>query len=117
MGRFSFQRVILMALGGAFGGILTWILLDPSISRQEADRSAGGTYTHIALFGVVIGVCIGCSLVLVDEIRSGNALRIGLMLLRGIAAGAVCGLVGAVAGQIVFGAVMTVIRTAAMVAG
>lgn len=111
MMRVSTGRIALFALAGAAGGLLTWLVMNPSMSEAEEARNlgagggieqVGGVINEILLLGAMLGMTIGVALIAADELRSRNVGRIALYAISGAIVGALCGMVGSVAGQIVF---------------
>lgn len=110
MHRLSLARVIRLALGGAFGGLISFLILNPSISRLEATGRHVGSimevistvFQHAMTMGAVVGLTIGCSLVVVEECQTRNIGRIFYMGVLSLIVGAVFGLVGGLIGQFAF---------------
>lgn len=118
----SLLRVLKMALGGSLGGIITWLILDPTYRASESGlgsmaRGLSDTFASAFIAGATVGFSIGVFLILADEIQSLNFLRIGSMSLRGAAAGILGGLVGGVCAQILYTVFMSVIGVALLLMG
>src|SRR5437879_2759908 len=114
MGRVSVERVVRMALGGAVGGFIAFLLLDPSLREEESNhqlaRMAGmdvggalmAALTHAMKLGIVLGIAIGVALIFMEELPTGNASRLIQRMGLGILVGGVCGLIGALLAQVLF---------------
>ncbi len=101
----TIDRIPRYALAGAIAGLIVFMALNPSYSRQEAlpGRFTGigealvHVWTSALIFGMVIGLCIGCCLVLAEELGTWNLARLkrylpisaGVGLLGGAIAGTV----------------------------
>src|SRR5579859_5094573 len=114
MGRIALNRVMTFALAGAAGGLLTWIVLNPSMSEfEEAQRqglrlalpsgdTVGAIVSQVLRMGAMLGLTVGVALIAVEEAGSRNIRRFALYCLLGALVGAMCGVIGSVGGQILF---------------
>lgn len=114
MHNLSTPRVIRMAVGGAIGGIVTFLIVNPSASSFEREVLSGrmsldrlmrhlqGRYAEVLLLGLAIGISIGLALIVAEELQTPKIGRIAVLMLYGVIAGGVCGAVGAVIAQAVF---------------
>lgn len=110
MNRVSMGRVALFGLAGALAGFITWLVLNPSMSASEEQQRLGfggaqdlsGLLSHVLLLGAMLGMTIGIALIAADELRTHNIPRIALTTLAGGIVGALCGMAGSIAGQVVF---------------
>jgi len=108
-----------MSLAGAFGGLVTYLIIEPSASAREMGvrHSVAGDMAAAVGIGVTIGVMIGVSLIIVEEILSGSARRILTMLVKGAAAGILGGGIGTIIAQIVFSILLIPAVIGAMLSG
>lgn len=100
-----------MAAGGAIGGFLTYLLMNPSLSASELrGRQSYGSVSEaisdivigVALLGLALGVCVGVCLILAEEAPSRSLGRILRKALLGATVGAVFGTVGSLIAQFLF---------------
>ncbi len=113
MSGIALGRVAAMACAGAFGGIITFVLVNPSMVAQEAamhliaqgmrppEESVDGL-GNVLLLGGVLGMAIGAALIISDEIRSRNPARLMLYTGAGLIAGGLFGCIGSFAGNRIF---------------
>lgn len=108
-------KVLRMAIAGAIGGLIVFLILNPSIASEEmmqaqaqvrhapvAGDPASQAIMHMMLLGIVIGAAIGAVLILAEEIESPRALRLLRLLGMGLIAGALFGSIGAGLAQVTF---------------
>lgn len=96
----SAASVLRLAVGGAIGGIIAFLLLDPGMRAVE---STGTQSDSEALYlGAIIGAAIGTMLILADEIQSPKPLRMTRNLLFGAFVGMLIGTIGVFCADIVF---------------
>jgi pSer/pThr/pTyr-binding forkhead associated (FHA) protein len=106
----SFIRIGRMAAAGAVGGFIAFVFINPAMAAQEEARTTFGATDadhaaalwHILLLGMLLGALIGGALTAVDELQSRNWRRLGLYTLLSAVVGTCCGLLGSIAGQLVF---------------
>ena len=99
------------ALAGACGGLLTFIILEPS-SRAADLAGQDDFFNGVVLLGLVFGGLVAGILTAADEMPSGRPLR---MLLRGLLAavvGAILGLIASFVGNILYAILMSIARLA-----
>ena len=107
--RLSFTRILKLGLGGAIGGLITFIVLNPFVRGKAlfGDGDAWQSWVKAGtLIGAVIGLTIGASLIAAEEWHTRSARRILRRSLIGALAGALGGALGGLDGMFVF----TVIR-------
>jgi hypothetical protein len=114
-GGYSVTRILRSAAAGATGGLVSFILMNPSMVAQEEARSEWGggaqaadAIRNVLLLGLVLGMAIGAALIFVDELQSHNWQRLALYTLSGALIGATCGVIGSVGGQTIFSALLGV---------
>lgn len=128
MSRVALGRVGAMACAGALGGVLTFVLVNPTMVAQEAaqhlisqgipttEEGVGGLGS-LLLLGGVLGMAVGAALIISDEIRSRNPARLLLYTVAGLIAGALFGCVGSIVGQMVFRLLLAVLSLGQQPAG
>jgi pSer/pThr/pTyr-binding forkhead associated (FHA) protein len=110
MSRLSIDRVVAMTIGGAVGGFLTYLIVDPSMRAQEETirfqgrqlGDIGQAFGHVFLMGALIGGGIGAALILAEELLSGKILRLVRGVLLGLVIGGVIGSVGTIFAALLF---------------
>ncbi len=99
-----------MALAGAAGGLVSFMLVNPTMAEEEDRRLSlgrlavdhGEMLRNTLLLGLLLGALVGAALTAADELQSRNVQRIGLYTVLGAAVGAICGLFGSIGGEIIF---------------
>jgi len=98
-----------MALAGALGGVVTFVLLNPMMVAEEDSRGPSYAQDHlletvrnVVVLGAVLGMAIGAALIAADEAQTRSARRLAVYSASGLVVGAVCGIIGSVAGQLVY---------------
>ena len=103
--RFSFARIVTLAVGGAIGGLITFIVLNPFVRGKAlfGDGDAVQSWVKMGtMLGAVIGLTIGACLVAADEWHTRSASRILRRSLMGALAGMLGGALGGLDGQFTF---------------
>lgn len=107
---FASGKVRRMAVGGALGGFVTYLIINPSCCRREAGGHPHDLFGGLssALFsalvlGIIIGSAVGSALIACEEIGTYRAKRTVILGFSGSVVGAICGSIGSVIGQIIFG--------------
>jgi len=103
--RLSFTRVRTLAVGGAIGGLITFIVLNPSVRGKAlfGDGDAIQSWVRMGTkLGAVIGLTIGACLIAAEEWHTRSANRILRRSLTGTLAGVFCGALGGLDGQFIF---------------
>lgn len=118
-----------MAVGGAIGGLITFLIINPIVSKREgalrqaaedamrrldfeqlkklmADRS--GHMSEALVLGLVVGVAIGVALVIAEEVQTPRLGRMAMMALSAALVGAVCGAIGTFVAEAVFSSLASV---------
>jgi pSer/pThr/pTyr-binding forkhead associated (FHA) protein len=109
---FDSPRVIMAALLCGAGGLIAFMLLEPSIGAREAQEmgqripSSGNALASAMTMFALVGALVGAGLGVADEIGVGGYGRLLLRCLIGAAGGAVCGAVGGLIGQAAFSALL-----------
>ena len=102
---FDLSRMKTLALGGAIGGLVAFVLVNPFV-RGKALLTAGAAARNWLqvgpIFGSVVGLTIGASLIAAEEWHTHSSSRILRRSLLGALAGAICGAVGGVDGEFTF---------------
>lgn len=95
-----------MALAGAIGGFLAWLVVEPAARagelHREASRGVIGMLAEMGLFGAALGGLIALALGAVESVVTGawrKALAGGLL---GLVVGGVGGSVGAILAQVMY---------------
>ena len=104
-GRVSSTRIMVLALGGAIGGLIAFIILNPSLRGKALFGDGDATQSWVTVgtaLGAVIGFAIGACLVAADEWHTRSAKRILRRSAMGALAGALCGALGGLDGQFIF---------------
>ena len=94
MTRVAIGRVLLMAVGGAAGGFVTYLLINPSLAASEQEQEGYRDISqlievglrhlgHLLWLGVAVGAMIGVALIIVEDAQSGNVVRLFQRALRG----------------------------------
>ena len=97
-----------LALGGAIGGAIAFVLLNPWVRGKalfgdgDALQNWGSWLTMGTGLGAVSGLTIGASLIAAEEWHTRSVNRILRRSLTGAAAGALCGALGGLDGQFAF---------------
>ena len=97
------SMVLQMALAGAVGAFIAWIVQEPFITDSSNYRGPGGALAAMAGFAAVLGGLVGLALGSVEGIVSGvrgKAVQGGLL---GLTIGGAGGALGGVLGQIAYG--------------
>lgn len=95
-------NVVPLALAGALGGFLAWGLLEPFTTDEAVSGTLGQVIREMALYGVVMGGCIGMLIGCVEGVTAVDLPRAARGAGVGLAVGAVGGAFGAVFGQILY---------------
>ena len=118
--RFSFARIVTLAIGGAIGGLITFIVLNPSVRGKAlfGDGDAIQSWVRMGtMLGAVIGLTIGACLVAAEEWHTRSASRILRRSLMGALAGVLGGALGGLDGQFTFTVIQPINVVAARCAG
>jgi len=102
------MSVVSMALAGAIGGFIAWLLSEPfttdlPVGATPAPQTLVSILAEMGLFGACLGGMIGMALGSVDGINSRVWEKAGLGALLGLAIGGAGGFLGGVFGQLVYG--------------
>lgn len=118
MSKLSPGRILTMTAGGAAGGLLTYLLLEPYLrsveiasERQQQIGVVGENireaFASAMLLGAVLSLTIGAALIFVEECRSRSPLRIARLVFIGAVVGAMCGTIGGAGGELLFSVLLS----------
>lgn len=117
MSQISSNRLLQLAAGGAFGGLISFLVLNPRTVREELEGAGDGleapllqVFGSSLQLGIVVGMSIGACLILTEELGTGRPARILLRTLLGAIAGAFFGAIGGVVGQLAFSILLVGLR-------
>lgn len=106
------DRILRYAIAGALAGVVIFLLLNPSISREERDEQRQDfgnmgevfldVWVHALMIGTVTGVVIGCSLVVAQESGAWSSVRLQRYLPTALGVGLFGGAVAGTIGQFAF---------------
>jgi pSer/pThr/pTyr-binding forkhead associated (FHA) protein len=106
--RLSFARIMKLALGGAIGGLITFIVFNPFLRGKALFGNGDTTQSWVTvgtMLGAVVGLTIGACLIAAEEWHTRSAKRILRRSLTGALAGMACGALGGLDGQFTFAVV------------
>lgn len=98
----SGSRVAKLGLGGAIGGLITYLILEPVISPSDGMQNASEAAGYILTVGATVGASIGACLVAADELPVRSASRLLTRVTIGLIAGALLGIAGTFVAEIIF---------------
>ena len=78
-GRFSINRIMTLALGGAIGGLIAFIILNPFVRGKALFGDGDATQNWVrmgTMIGAVVGLAIGACLIAAEEWHTHNLKRI-----------------------------------------
>lgn len=109
MGRLAMDRVMRMGIGGALGGLISFLVMNPVMREIEESQRL---YANLTLsradalaelkLGAVVGAAIGVLLILAEEIQAPKIVRLVRNIVLGALVGGVIGFVGTIAANIIY---------------